>query len=256
MSDTYIMQELTEAQRTQCLSRLAEQNFAFNIDTNDQVTQTKALVEMIFAHTKPKPKKKHIKQPQRDAVSFSIFETIQKSKKPKNIQHLTWSRFKIATTILFFTGLRVSESAYVTKNMLDTLIKKGKCQIYKSKVDSYRTIFLPKKGIQFLISLKPDIDKIYKQPEDVLYPYIETSPDKWDTLINNTLKYFTEGLNITSHSFRIGYVTRILKHTSVDRAQAFVGHKDIRSTMRYNRYLHGSSDDLKKLNEAFDSYEE
>lgn len=242
---------LSPAQRAQYLTQIAEESLIVATETKDEVSKHGLLLEKILTAVEPKPKKKHVKQPQRDVVSFSIFENICKSKKPKNVQHLTWSRFKIATTILFFTGLRVSESAYITEDIINSLINHGKCQIYQSKVDSFRTIFMPEDGVQYLKDLKYDINKVYKTPEDILYPFIESSPDKWNSLINTTLKHFTNGLNITSHSFRIGYVTKILKHTSVDRAQAFVGHKDIRSTMKYNRYLHGSSEDLKSLNKSF-----
>ncbi len=110
---------------------------------------------------------------------------------------------------------------------------------------------MPDHGIPYLQNVKCHINHIFKDEEDILYSHIRTSPDKLDTLINKILRPFTNGLNISSHSFRIGYVTQILRHSSVDRAQAFVGHKDIRSTMRYNRYLHGTEEDLKILNLAF-----
>jgi site-specific recombinase XerC len=56
-----------------------------------------------------------------------------------------------------------------------------------------------------------------------------------------------------SHSFRISYVTRILRHSSIDRAQKFVGHKDVRSTQSYSRYEVGDAESLAVLNAAFDS---
>lgn len=131
------------------------------------------------------------------------------------------------------------------------MLNRGKSQIFQSKVDCYRVVHLPDYGVPWLQALKQEMNHVFKDDEAILYPYIKTSPNKWDTLINNALKPFTIGLNIKSHSFRIGYVTQILRHSSVDRAQAFVGHKDIRSTMRYNTYFHGTEEDLKILNRAF-----
>lgn len=87
-----------------------------------------------------------------------------------------------------------------------------------------------------------------------LYPFIKTSPHKWIKLLNENLMFFTTkyNLKIKSHSFRINYVTNILKHSSVDRAQQFVGHKDIRSTIAYSRYQIGDQESLDILEKSFE----
>lgn len=244
------MKQLSPAQQVQYLTEIAKETL---IDNSEKIEENQLLLKEIREAVRPKKKKKHKKLPERDAIPFSIYERIQNSKKPKHMQHLSWSRFKIATTILFFTGIRVSESASITKEQIDVLLDKGECQIYQSKVDSYKTIHLPELAHSFFTKLQQDLNRVYVEPEDILCPHIETSRHKWDTQVNEALQPFAEGLNIKSHSFRISYVTKILKYSSVDRAQAFVGHKDIRSTMHYNRYLHGSTEDLKKLNEAFNA---
>ncbi len=53
-----------------------KQFFAVNLETNENVSEIKDLVKQVLAEVKPKPQKKHIKQPDRDPVSFSIFQLI------------------------------------------------------------------------------------------------------------------------------------------------------------------------------------
>ena len=49
-------------------------------------------------------------------------------------------------------------------------------------------------------------------------------------------------LNLKSHSFRIHFVTQALKHSTTQQAQKLVGHKDIRTTLKYNRHLMAKTD--------------
>ena len=58
---------------------------------------------------------------------------------------------------------------------------------------------------------------------------------------------------LTSHSFRISFVNRIIKHSNIDIAQKFIGHKDIRSTEFYNRYQIGDQESLNVLNKSFEA---
>lgn len=206
-----------------------------------------------------KKKKKPVPAKKRDIIDFTIFQQIINQSKPRNTHYLTWSRFRIACVLLFFTGLRVGEVAYTTETMINSLIKYGKCEFYQPKVNKSRICFLPANGLQYLEKVKDDIKQVFHSDskngeEIILYPYIETSHDKWITLINSFLFDIAKenGLTLKSHSFRIGYITKILEHLSVDRAQSFVGHKDIRSTMVYNRYKVSDEKSLQLLEKCFE----
>ena len=69
-------------------------------------------------------------------------------------------------------------------------------------------------------------------------------------MINNDLKSTCElaklPFNIKSHSFRINLITNLLKVTSVHKVAEIIGHDDIRSTMKYQRYAL-SKDEIKNL---------
>lgn len=54
--------------------------------------------------------------------------------------------------------------------------------------------------------------------------------------INNTCKIYNINRNYSSHSFRVNYITEILKQIPVHKAAHFIGHKNIQSTLKYNRY--------------------
>lgn len=42
--------------------------------------------------------------------------------------------------------------------------------------------------------------------------------------------------NITSHSFRINMISKLLQNTSVQNTADIIGHRDIRTTMAYKGY--------------------
>jgi len=66
--------------------------------------------------------------------------------------------------------------------------------------------------------------------------------------MNKCKKELTKGddINIKSHSFRINYVTSILKKHPVNIAQSIIGHRSIDTTMRYDRNTL-SSDKVKQI---------
>ena len=207
-----------------------------------------------------KSKIKHKPRPVRDSMTNTVFNAIMNSEKPKNVQGLTWHRFKITVVILYFTGLRVNEVAYTTKNTIDLLKTNLKCEFYQKKVNASRVCFIPKFALPYFDKIENDINQVFDSNitkdangQVLLYPFIESNPYKWIKLINTNLTFFAKEFNLElkSHNFRIGYVTRILKHSSVDKAKAFVGHKDIRSTMAYNRYQIGDPNSLNVLADAF-----
>ena len=63
---------------------------------------------------------------------------------------------------------------------------------------------------------------------------------KFTELVNEDIKttLHTCGIqqNIRSHSFRIGFITKLLKATTLQNVSRMVGHKSVNSTMLYNRF--------------------
>jgi hypothetical protein len=72
-------------------------------------------------------------------------------------------------------------------------------------------------------------------------------------IINKYLKPYANKHNviIKSHLFIINLITQLLKKTSINNAQQMVGHVNIRSTVRYNKYKINKKHELSILNYAF-----
>ncbi len=76
----------------------------------------------------------------RDPVPQSMLEDIITSERPKGTHKLTWERFQLTATILFFSGLRINELARVDQKMINDILEYGKMTLYQSKVNKYRTV--------------------------------------------------------------------------------------------------------------------
>jgi len=97
-------------------------------------------LEEIDNNTKPRKRKTNKAQILRDPVPNSMLEDILKNDKPKASHQLTWSRFQLASVILFFSGLRINEIACINKEMIQSIIDNSHMDFYQSKVNKYRTI--------------------------------------------------------------------------------------------------------------------
>lgn len=60
----------------------------------------------------------------------------------------------------------------------------------------------------------------------------------WIRFINTRIAKYTNGIfeNVRSHSFRVNYATSLLKHAPLEQVAEIIGHRDIKTTLRYNRY--------------------
>lgn len=65
-------------------------------------------------------------------------------------------------------------------------------------------------------------------------------------LINQDLKRTCQindiPYNIKSHSFRINMISNLLKNTTLQHTAQIIGHKDVQSTMSYQRYALSKQD--------------
>lgn len=63
--------------------------------------------------------------------------------------------------------------------------------------------------------------------------------DQWIRSINRFMQPAISKFNLilTSHSFRINYITRLLRVVPLQNVKTIVGHKDIRTTERYDRFV-------------------
>lgn len=91
----------------------------------------------------------------------------------------------------------------------------------------------------------------------VIYPVensVRESSEKFTKITNKYIEMFNDDKSkkLSTHSFRVAYVTSLLKHTNAQNAQQMIGHGDIRSTMKYSRYILDVARQDEILNLMFD----
>lgn len=157
--------------------RLLKQNNKIALSRNAGVGALIESIEIVVSklyvieeNTRKQGKVKHKPQIERDPVTDIIFIKIISNPKPKNAYHICWARFKVATSVLFFTGLRVNQVAFMTQEMVQDFFIDGACNFYQSKVNTQTTILLPpaQKALLNYESIQKYVNIVYKN-HDILY---------------------------------------------------------------------------------------
>jgi len=221
--------------------------------THDHLKDTEPKIYQILL----KKKRFHKAQKAKDPVPNGLLEDILTDPRPEGTHALTWARFQLTCVLLTFGGFRVNEVASVSISRLNTLIEDGSLSFYQQKVNKVRTVFFSKKGLKLTADVfNKNKDIIFKKHE-VLFPQPlsgRKNNDKFVSLCNKLLKPYGKKykLTLTTHSFRIRFITEALKHSKTHQAQELAGHEDIRSTSRYNRYIMETQEKKAILNKMFE----
>ena len=205
------------------------------LDNQDILIGMQKSLQDIKQLVKPKDKLFRKQQPLRDPASNTIYTFLMSQPKEKGMRIVEWSAFRIAITLLGFTGLRVNEIRNLTLSQLLQFRDKRELQFYQAKQNKHRTVYLSQEG-ERVLSLLIDEFLIVFSRRKTLSGGIDHN--NWITFINCRLKKAANkfSLNLKSHSFRINFITSLLKIAPVQNVSQIIGHQDIRSTMIYNRY--------------------
>nr|NP_042243.1 hypothetical protein [Prototheca wickerhamii]AAD12631.1 unknown [Prototheca wickerhamii] len=182
-----------------------------------------------------KQKVKRSTLPLRQPASNSIYFHLMSQKPEFREKKLQYSRFRVAITLLWSTGLRVNETKYIKYSDIQTIISENTLQVYQPKINKYRIIHFSGEAVKQFILIKKDIDIVFKNNETLAGTI---SVSSWIHFINKRLISKTEvfGVNIKSHSFRVNFVTSLLKHAPIQIVSNLVGHSNITTTVKYDRY--------------------
>lgn len=103
------------------------------------------------------------------------------------------------------------------------LSDQGFCTLKKHK-PCFEYVCKKKKAEHFVFTAKKDNSK-------------HISREAFAREINCILKKACDkyGKHLRSHSFRVSYITDLLKKTSIDNVKDLIGHCDIKSTLTYKR---------------------
>ena len=153
------------------------------------------------------------------------------TKRDKSMKSVTKKKLLRAYTLLYCTGARISEISKFTLEDIQYIYKYNEKIITKTKTGATQKLVINEKAIQLLKDLPYDDCKEY-----LFYANNKPTPMSvagLTDLINDHLK---EQLNIlyTTHSFRAGYITRIVETTGNPKiAQKLARHKNITTTLNY-----------------------
>jgi integrase len=220
----------------------------------------KKLLNLLLGKSETKPVKKIIKKPvkkaNRDAITIELLNNMLVSLPRKTFVD---KRFILCILLLYITGCRINELQNFNYYAVQTLIKEGTLTIYTFKNRSTRRIDISENEKLLLKSYEDLFNKFYmKIPLKLSVLSTSTGREmnnraaiNW---MNKKLKllYPDQNLNLKSHSFRIGYITNLLKNNNAQVAKSIIGHSNIETTMRYDRNVLNSKD-VKNIRATLDS---
>jgi len=181
--------------------------------------------------------------PKRDPMTREIYKELIKAAEGPTYINL---RTRMALCILAVTGIRINELLPLKVSQLETLFKENWIAIDRSKRGpSSHKAFLTKEGKKIIHDRQKDFQLIFLMKE--LDSYVFTSESnhyrQLDRVaitrdVNKVMREASIQLpgkpNITSHSFRIGYITQLWKDSKdIEFVKQTIGHRKLDTTSAY-----------------------
>lgn len=244
---------------TRKLALLNHQQF---ISVNDDLKQIQETVNRLEKRFERRSKE-HATLPLRDPIVYSIYEKIlnlpfYSSQKQELIPFI---QFRIATVILYITGSRINEIIDLTYQDIKNAKQTNRLATIQHKTKEPRMCVLGEHALAELDRIQDDFNFLFIEEKLKYLGATIQHPDKpmhrvaWTRSINKNLKRLSEYYKIPfllkSHSFRVGFVTRLLKKTDIEKTANLIGHKTLTTTKRYNRYLLNTQENRELTDIAF-----
>jgi integrase len=181
--------------------------------------------------------------PKRDPMTAEIYnELIKEAEGPSYIN----LRLRLTIFLLAVTGLRINELLNIKVSQLETLIEKGWIAIDRSKRGpSNHKAFLTKEGKKIIQDRQKDFQLISLMKEPDAYVFTRET-NHFQKLrrevitrhVNKVMRSVSNQLpdqpNVTSHSFRIGYITQLWKDSKdIEFVKQTIGHRKLDTTSAY-----------------------
>jgi len=181
--------------------------------------------------------------PKRDPMTAEIYTELMRAAEGPTYIKL---RTRIALCILTVTGIRINELLPLKVSQLETLFKENWIAIDRSKRGpSNHKAFLTKEGKKIIQDRKKDFQLIFLMKEPNAYVFspetnhfkklrrevITTDVNK---VMHKVSKIFPGQPNITSHSFRVRYITQLWKDSKdIEFVKQTIGHQKLDTTSAY-----------------------
>lgn len=163
----------------------------------------------------------------------------------ENLTTNTKNNLKRTFILLYYTGMRVNEVKQLRVKDINTIFEKEELIVVTYKTRKERKLFFSKEAIR-QIKKHFIFDNKAKDDDFIITVKGDTSKTpSSSTYISNTNSFIQEvlGHRHSSHSFGAGIITDMSKSINPKFIKEFIGHSDIKTTMRYIR---PTSEDLKK----------
>ena len=181
--------------------------------------------------------------PKRDPINSEIYKLlIQESEGPTYIA----TRTRIAICLLTVTGIRIGELLSLNVGQLETLLNEGWISIDRLKRGpANHKAFLTSEGRKLVKARKRDFEFLFLMKNKDSYVFTsdrkpnqklrrETITMDVNKVTHSVSKLLPSKPNITSHSFRIGYISQLWKDTKdIEFVRQTIGHRDLNSTSGY-----------------------
>ena len=185
--------------------------------------------------------------PKRDPMTAEIYrELIKETEGPTYIN----TRLRLALCLLAVTGIRINELLPLKVSQLETLFKENWIAIDRSKRGlSNHKAFLTKEGKKIIQDRKKDFQLIFlmKEPDSYLFTAEDNHYKPLNRIVitrdvNKVMRKISNQFpgkpNITSHSFRIGYITQLWKDSKdIEFVKQSIGHRNLDTTSAYVNIL-------------------
>ena len=222
------------------------------LKSNDQLKQQlKTVVEELNQIKEERQEKAARKEaranrkrlPKRDPMTAEIYkELITEAEGPTYLN----VRLRIALCLLAVTGIRINELLNIKVFQLETLTQESWIAIDRSKRGpSNHKAFLNKEGKKIIKDRKKDFQLIFliKEPDAYVFTseanhYQKLGREAITKDVNKVMRVVSKQLlgqpNVTSHSFRIGYITQLWKDSKdIEFVKQSIGHRTLDTTSAY-----------------------
>jgi len=181
--------------------------------------------------------------PKRDPINSEIYKLLMKeSEGPGYIA----TRTRIALCLLTVTGVRIGELLALKVDQLKTLLEEGYISIDRlKKGPANHKAFLTSEGKKLVRARKKDFESLFLMKDKDSYVFTsdrkpnqmlrrETITMDVNRVMHSVSKLLPSKPKITSHSFRIGYISQLWKDTKdIEFVRQTIGHRSLNSTSGY-----------------------
>ncbi len=244
-------QEISRDEMRRGFIGLAQQNQKL-VKLNKQLTQQlKTVVEELNQLKKERHEKASRKEaranrkrlPKRDPMTAEIYKELIKEAEGPTYLHV---RLRLALCLLAVTGVRINELLNIKVFQLKTLTQESWIAIDRSKRGpSNHKAYLTKEGKKIIQDRKKDFQFILliKEPDAYVFTseanhFQKLRREAITRDVNKVMRSVSKQLpgqpNVTSHSFRIGYITQLWKDSKdIEFVKQSIGHQKLDTTSAY-----------------------